>query len=85
MSINAEWVRDEIQALQADNAALREQYEQLQARLAEAERLLTYVVRYSNAKSMLSPGFIDDVQALFAGRRSAATEDALDAALKEQP
>ena len=24
MSINAEWVRDEIQALQADNAALRE-------------------------------------------------------------
>ena len=81
MSINAEWVRDEIQALQADNAALRE-------RLAEAERLLTYVVRYSNAKSMLSPGFIDDVQALFAGRRSAATEDALDTALapaKEQP
>ena len=76
MSINAEWVRDEIQALQADNAALRE-------RLAEAERLLTYVVRYSNAKSMLSPGFIDDVQALFAGRRSAATEDALDAARAE--
>ena len=65
-------------ALAADYAALRE-------RLAEAERLLTYVVRYSNAKSMLSPGFIDDVQALFAGRRSAATEDALDAALKEQP
>jgi len=33
MSINAEWVRDEIQALQADNAALRE-------RLRETERIV---------------------------------------------
>jgi cytochrome c-type biogenesis protein CcmE len=36
MSINAEWVRDEIQALQADNAALRK-------RLGEAEVALAVI------------------------------------------